>query len=106
MSEPNAGARVTVRILDKEYQVACPPGEHDALLESARLLNNAMKEIRDTGRIVGLERIAIMAALNLANELREARTMQDETVAAVHSRLQALSDRADRALEDARQMNL
>ncbi|MEM9385161.1 MAG: cell division protein ZapA [Pseudomonadota bacterium] len=106
MSEANAGARVTVRILDKEYQVACPPGEHDALLESARLLNNAMKEIRDTGRIVGLERIAIMAALNLANELREARATQDETIAAVHGRLQSLSDRADRALEDARQMNL
>lgn len=106
MSEGDSAARVTVRILDKEYQVACPPGEHDALLESARLLHNAMKEIRDTGRIVGLERIAIMAALNLANELRAARTDQEETVAAVHSRLQSLSDRADRALEDARQMNL
>lgn len=99
-------ARVTVRILDKEYQFACPPGEHDALLESARLLHNAMKEIRDTGRIVGLERIAIMAALNLANELRNAREVHDDAVGAVHHRLQALCDRADQALERARQMQL
>lgn len=99
-------ARVSVRILDKEYQVACPPGEDDALIDSARLLDLTMREIRDTGRIVGLERIAIMAALNLANELRAVRSMHDEAIGTVHSRLEALADRADRALEDARQMNL
>lgn len=98
--------RVAVRILDKEYQFACPPEERDALLESARLLHTTMKDIRDTGRIVGLERIAIMAALNLANELRSARTRYEDTVGAVHGRLQALSDRADQALERARQMQL
>ena len=98
--------RVTVRIMDKEYQVSCPPDEQDALMESARLLNGAMQEIRDTGRIVGVERIAIMAALNLANELRSARENYDEAVGTVHKRLQSLSDRADQALERARQMQL
>jgi cell division protein ZapA len=99
-------ARVAVRILDREYQVACPPGEQPALLESARLLDQTMREIRDTGRIVGLERIAIMAALNLANELRGLREQQQQTLGAMHDRLQSLSDRADEALETARQMEL
>ncbi len=98
--------RVTVRILDKEYQVSCPPDEQDALMESARLLHSAMQDIRDTGRIVGVERIAIMAALNLANELRNARAAYDDAVNTVHTRLQSLSDRADQALERARQMQL
>lgn len=99
-------ARVSVRILDKEYQVACLPHEQDALVASARLLNQTMREIRDTGRIVGLERIAIMAALNLANELLSVRGQHEKAMAAMHERLQALSDRADQVLENARQMEL
>jgi cell division protein ZapA len=99
-------APVTVRILDKEYQVACPPDEHDALLESARLLDEKMREIRDTGRIVGLERIAIMTALNLANELLSVRTEHEQTIVTMQHRLQSLSDRADQVLENARQMEL
>ncbi len=59
--------RVTVRLLDKEYQVACPEDEREALLESADLLNRKMKEIRDSGKVVGVDRIAFMAAMNLCN---------------------------------------
>jgi len=62
--------RVSVRILEKEYQVACPIDERTALLDAAELLNTKMREIRDGGRVVGLDRIAVMAALNLANELQ------------------------------------
>jgi len=66
--------RVTVRLLDKEYQVACPEDERDALLESAELLNKRMKEIRDAGKLVGMDRIAVMAALNLSHEMLQERT--------------------------------
>ena len=52
--------RVTVRLLDKEYQVACPEDEREALLESAELLNRKMKEIRDSGKVVGVDRIAVL----------------------------------------------
>jgi cell division protein ZapA len=65
---------VFVKILDKEYQVACPREERQALVESAQLLDERMKAIRGTGAVIGLERIAVMAALNLSHELLQAKT--------------------------------
>ena len=70
-------ARVSVRILEKEYQVACLPEERSELLDSAEYLNAKMREIRDGGNIVGLDRIAVMAALNLAHELLKMRGRGD-----------------------------
>ena len=60
---------VIVKLLDKEYQVACPPGQQQALVRSANYLDNQMRNIRSTGKVIGLERIAVMAALNISNEL-------------------------------------
>ncbi len=70
-------SRVSVRILEKEYQVACLPEERSELLDSAEYLNVKMREIRDGGNIVGLDRIAVMAALNLAHELLKMRGRGD-----------------------------
>ena len=66
MSERDARP-LSVRILEKEYMVACQPEERNELLDSAEFLNGRMREIRDSGKIVGLDRIAVMAALNLAH---------------------------------------
>ena len=60
---------VIVKILDKEYQVACPPDEEAALTQAARYLDQHMRDIRSTGKVIGLERVAIMAALNISHEL-------------------------------------
>ena len=60
---------VTVKILSKDYQIACPEEQTHYLIDAALLLDNKMKEIRSSGRVIGLERIAVMAALNLAHEL-------------------------------------
>ncbi len=60
---------VTVKILAKEYQIACPEEEKHNLIEAAMLLDSRMKEIRVNGRVIGLERIAVMVALNLAHDL-------------------------------------
>ncbi|WP_461517287.1 cell division protein ZapA [Porticoccus sp.] len=60
---------VNIRILDKEYQVSCPVDERDALLQSARALDERMRAIRNSGSVIGLERIAVMAALNLTYDL-------------------------------------
>ena len=62
-------AQVTVRILEKEYFISCPQDERAALLDSAEYLNKKMREVRDTGKVVGADRIAVIAALNMANEL-------------------------------------
>ena len=85
-----------MRILEKEYFVACAPEERTELLDSAELLNGRMKEIRDSGKIVGLDRIAVMAALNLAHEViklrtREARVLEQET----GHRLRVLRERVE-----------
>ena len=65
-------AHVTIRILEKEYQVACPAADRPSLMASAELLNTKMREIRDSGKVVGLDRVAVMAALNLAADLIKA----------------------------------
>lgn len=62
---------VTVRILGKEYTVNCPPEEHEALVKSADYLNERMTTIRRRGKALGTEKIAVMAALNIARELLE-----------------------------------
>lgn len=63
-----ADVSVSVNILDREYRIACREGEQEALYEAARFLNEQMCTTRDSG-IIGGERIAVMAALNLASEL-------------------------------------
>jgi len=66
----------SIQILDKEYVVSCPEEERDALLESAVLLDEKMREARDGGHVLGTERIAVMAALNIIHEYLE---LQRET---------------------------
>lgn len=63
---------VNIRILDKEFQVHCPPEQQDALLSAAHALDQRMRDIRRSGAVIGLERIAVMAALNLSYELLQA----------------------------------
>ena len=97
---------VTVTILDKEYRIACPPDEQNALLASADHLNNRMKEIRDSGKIVGTDRIAVMVALNLTHELLTEQNERQSQSQNVNVRLQSLQDRIGHALEDNGQLEL
>ncbi len=90
---------VTVRILDKEYRVACPAEEHDSLLESARYLNNKMREVRDTGKVIGLDRISVMAGLNLAHELMQQKARASHFDDATTPRLVALQRKVARILD-------
>ena len=59
---------LTISLLGREFRVACPEGEEREILAAADYLNRKLKEVRDTGKVVGNERIAIMAALNIAHE--------------------------------------
>ena len=99
-------AQVSVRILDKEYQVACPAEERTDLLDSAEILNSKMREIRDSGRIVGLDRIAVMAALNMANDLIHAKARDQELEGGISDRLKLISDRVDSVLSGTHQFDL
>src|SRR5690606_12428439 len=99
-------AYVTIKILEKEYHVACPSNEKADLLASAELLNRKMREIRDSGKVVGLDRVAVMAALNLANDLIKIQGQDEELQNIVGVRIRALRERLDSALGPAKQLNL
>ncbi|HUN24698.1 MAG TPA: cell division protein ZapA [Steroidobacteraceae bacterium] len=103
---PAEPARVSVRILEKEYFVACPYEERAALLDSAEYLNARMREIRDSGKVVGLDRIAVMAALNLANELLQIKQRDGKLDGEVVGRVRLLRERVEKSLEKSQQLEL
>lgn len=97
-------ARVSVRILDKEYQIACPVEERTALLDAAELLNARMKEIRDSGKVVGLDRIAVIAALNISNELIAERNEEKVPGEEVSLRIREIRERVEAAVGKGKQL--
>lgn len=99
-------ARVSVRIMEKEYVVACPYDERAALLDAAEFLNVRMREIRDTGKVVGLDRIAVMAALNLAHEFLKTKDRESKGDNGAGSRVRALRERVESGLGKAAQLDL
>ena len=99
-------ARVSVRIMEKEYVVACPYEERSALLDAAEFLNARMREIRDTGKVVGLDRIAVMAALNLAHEYLKGKDRESRLDNGVGQRVRALRERVEGALGKSQQLEL
>ncbi len=98
---------VTVEILDKEYQVACPADQEVELLSAAQHLDQQMRDIRAAGKVIGLERVAIMAALNLSHEVlslqggRAPRRLDDH-----EDRLKVLTSKLDEALYQLRQLEI
>ncbi|MFY0678715.1 MAG: cell division protein ZapA [Neptuniibacter sp.] len=96
MSQDDSQA-VTVKLLDKEFSFNCPPDAEQELLASAGFLNDKMLEIRKSGRVLGLERIAIMAALNLAHELIQQQGQQTESV---EERIRYLGNKIDLAISE------
>ena len=105
MSPPDQ-ARVSVRIMEKEYVVACAYEERSALLDAAEFLNSRMREIRDTGKVVGLDRIAVMAALNLAHELLKVRDRETRLDGSAGHRVRSLRERVESALGKSQQLDL
>lgn len=105
MSEPEV-ARLSVRILEKDYSFACAHDERSALLDSAEFLNSKMREIRDSGKVVGLDRIAVMAALNMADELLKTRGRERNLEGDVGVRIKNMRERVETALAKSQQLEL
>jgi cell division protein ZapA len=99
-------ARVSVRIMEKEYVIACPYEERTALLDTAEFLNSRMREVRDSGKVVGLDRIAVMVALNLANELLRLKNQDARLESEASGRVRALRERVEGAIEKGQQLEL
>jgi cell division protein ZapA len=90
--------QVSIRILDKDYRIACEPHEQEGLRESARLLDGRMREIRQTGRVIGTDRIAVMAALNIAHDLIQLQKVAPIDEVEIERRLRHLQVRVSEAL--------
>jgi len=92
---------VTVRILDREYQVVCRPEERKGLMEAALYLDAQMREVRESGKLSSVEKIAVMCALNFSDELLKLREQHAEHSKQVDQRILALAGRLDGEAPDA-----
>ncbi len=95
MTQPNT---VTVHILDKEYCIACPADERSNLESAARYLDGKMREIRSGGKVIGADRIAVMAALNITHDLLHKQQRLDQEADSTRAKVRDLLERVDGAL--------
>jgi cell division protein ZapA len=93
-----AGEPVAVRILDREFLVACTPQERQGLQAAARYLDEKMREVRGAARSAGLDRIAILAALTISHELLDERARAGSDSARLAEKLQAINAKLERAV--------
>ena len=103
---PRPPTTVSVRILEKEYQVNCPEEEIDELNASARYLDAQMRGIRDSGKVLGLDRMAVMAALNIANDLLHIKNERSTVATTIDRKVGELTQRVATALDEAKQLSL
>lgn len=95
----SAVKNIDIAIMGREFRIACPEDEEEGLLEAVDFLDKRMGEIRDSGKLVGVERIAIMAALNITNELLNTRTGGVD-IGGLQRRISSMQERLDQALLD------
>ena len=91
---------VTIQILDKDYHVSCPPEEELELRRAALNLDEKMSDIKSGGKIIGLERIAVMAALNISHALLQKENELQKTRKETEERIEKLMDKLDGLLTD------
>lgn len=107
MADKESSSSLTIRILGRDYAVACPEGERESLLASAEYLSKRMQAIQKRGKTLGVEKVAVMAALNISRDLLalEQQTKAEsaestEADEAMHERLAQLQLKIDEALDD------
>lgn len=98
MSAESKGLQIN--IMGREFRVACPEDEQKGLLEAVDYLNTKMNEIRDHGKVIGLERIAIMAALNIAHEFLNTKVGGGFDIAEIKRRMASMETVLDQAISD------
>lgn len=92
---------VSAKILSKEYTIACPAEEREALESSVRFVDEQMQEIRNSGKVIGAERIAVMAAINIAHEMLKSQSQVQSIDVDVITRLDELQSKINNSLEKA-----
>ncbi len=98
MSQYDEPEPVSINIFGKEYQVACEKEDQPALVAASTLLDSRMREIRSAGKILGTERVAVMAALNIAHELIESQQNKHQNSDVAFDKIKALQEQVEAAL--------
>ena len=93
---------IRVNLMNKEFHINCPDGQEQQLLAAAEYLELSMKDIRDSGKIIGTERIAIMAALNIAHDLLILKNQQTDLSCLVREKVHKLSEKLDLGMSQVR----
>jgi cell division protein ZapA len=96
----------SVTILDKEYLIACSDKERELLNDAASLLNERMQEMKTSGKIIGSERIAVLAALNIANEMLAYKNENQDYTSNVDGVVRRIQDKIDDALMKGGQLGI
>ena len=91
---------VSINILGKEYVIACAQEEQDALIHTAEQLDKQMRKIRDSGKVSSIDKIAVLAALNLAHDLSDPSAKPDAAAPNISSRLIDLRLKIENILEN------
>jgi cell division protein ZapA len=102
----DAADPVSVHILGKEYLIACPPAERDDLQKAAALLDTRLKAVRESGKVIGNERLLMMTALNMANDLVKLQTRDEQRGNELGTRVKQMRERVERALVQGQQLEL
>ena len=89
---------LTLRILDKEYRISCPPQERESLLAAASELNERMRDMRGGAKVLGAERMAVMAALNVIHERNQVASEQGGVLDAAQKTVDRLESKLDAAI--------
>ena len=92
---------VTVRILEKEYKISCPEGEHESLLISAKSVNESMQKVREGGKALSADRVAVMAAINIAHDLIKSNNVP-KVDSEISNRIDILQQSIDQVLQSAK----
>lgn len=100
------GSPITVTIMGRDFQMVCPPNERQALLDAAQMVDDKMRAVRDGGKIVGMDRIAVLVALNLANELMSASGSTEHYAQNVNQQIGKLCDKISHSLNQHKQLDL
>jgi len=91
---------VNLRILDKDYVVACPEEERETLTASAQFLNDRVQEIREGGKVVSTERIVVISALNIVHEYLQYKQQKADEIYALNSEIMRMQEKIDLALSE------
>ncbi len=96
----NSPNRVTVTIMDRKFEVVCPPEQIKELHEAARHLDQLMRQTRDASNLVGIDRIAVISALNLSHQLIDIKRNNNDAIHDMSDRINKLQERVEQTLSD------